>query len=198
MIWLFSVLCSLAVMGISGIVPPEGTLLASDEPPGFFLLWTRYSAHLAFLFLLVAFLTSTARRRWRHPVTRVLMDYRRQLGLGFATAHAFHLAALTLLLLNLEGFSVTASLAVAAFGYAVTTALAVTSNNWSVRRLGVKRWRLLHTTGINILMLYFFVAFSAALIQKGGTVYAVYVLAIIGAVVAKAAARKTRLQHTTD
>ena len=198
MIWLFSVLCSLAVMGVSGIVPPEGTLLASDEPPGFFLLWTRYSAHLAFLFLLVAFLTSTARRRWRHPVTRVLMDYRRQLGLGFATAHAFHLAALTLLLLNLEGFSVTASLAVAAFGYAVTTALAVTSNNWSVRRLGVKRWRLLHTTGINILMLYFFVAFSAALIQKGGTVYAVYVLAIIGAVVAKASARKTRLQHTTD
>ena len=197
MIWLFSVLCSLAVMGISGIVPPEGTLLASDEPPGFFLLWTRYSAHLAFLFLLVAFLTSTARRRWRHPVTRVLMDYRRQLGLGFATAHAFHLAALTLLLLNLEGFSVTASLAVAAFGYAVTTALAVTSNNWSVRRLGVKRWRLLHTTGINILMLYFFVAFSAALIQKGGTVYVVYVLAIIGAVVAKASARKTRLQHTT-
>lgn len=171
MIWLFSVLCSLAVMGISGIVPPEGTLLASDEPPGFFLLWTRYSAHLAFLFLLVAFLTSTARRRWRHPVTRVLMNYRRQLGLGFATAHAFHLAALTLLLLNLEGFSVTASLAVAAFGYVVTTALAVTSNNWSVRRLGVKRWRLLHTTGINILMLYFFVAFSAALIQKGGTVY---------------------------
>lgn len=198
MIWLFSVLCSLAVMGISGIVPPEGTLLASDEPPGFFLLWTRYSAHLAFLFLLVAFLTSTARSRWRHPVTRVLMDYRRQLGLGFATAHAFHLAALTLLLLNLEGFSVTASLAVAAFGYAVTTALAVTSNNWSVRRLGVKRWRLLHTTGINILMLYFFVAFSAALIQKGDTVYVVYVLAIIGAVVAKAAARKTRLQHTTD
>ena len=198
MIWLFSVLCSLAVMGISGIVPPEGTLLASDEPPGFFLLWTRYSAHLAFLFLLVAFLTSTARRRWRHPVTRVLMNYRRQLGLGFATAHAFHLAALTLLLLNLEGFSVTASLAVAAFGYVVTTALAVTSNNWSVRRLGVKRWRLLHTTGINILMLYFFVAFSAALIQKGGTVYVVYVLAIIGAVVAKASARKTRLQHTTD
>jgi DMSO/TMAO reductase YedYZ heme-binding membrane subunit len=198
MIWLFSVLCSLAVMGISGIVPPEGTLLASDEPPGFFLLWTRYSAHLAFLFLLVAFLTSTARRRWRHPVTRVLMNYRRQLGLGFATAHAFHLAALTLLLLNLEGFSVTASLAVAAFGYAVTTALAVTSNNWSVRRLGVKRWRLLHTTGINILMLYFFVAFSAALFQKGGTVYVVYVLAIIGAVVAKASARKTRLQHTTD
>jgi sulfoxide reductase heme-binding subunit YedZ len=198
MIWLFSVLCSLAVMGISGIVPPEGTLLASDEPPGFFLLWTRYSAHLAFLFLLVAFLTSTARRRWRHPVTRVLMDYRRQLGLGFATAHAFHLAALTLLLLNLEGFSVTSSLAVAAFGYVVTTALAVTSNNWSVRRLGVKRWRLLHTTGINILMLYFFVAFSAALIQKGGTVYVVYVLAIIGAVVAKASARKTRLQHTTD
>ena len=198
MVWMFSVLCSLAVIGLSGIVPLDGIPLASEEPPGFLLLWTRYSAHLAFLFLLVAFLASTARRRWRHPATRVLMSYRRQLGLGFATAHAFHLAALTLFLLNLEGFSATASLAVAAFGYVVTTALAVTSNNWSVRRLGVKQWRLLHTTGINILMLYFFVAFSAALIQKGGAIYAVYVFAIISAVVAKVSARATGLQHTTD
>lgn len=198
MIWMFSVFCSLAVMGISVIVPPEGTVLASEAPPGFLLLWTRYSAHLAFLFLLVTFVTSTAHRRWRHPATRILMDYRRQLGLSFATAHAFHLAALTLLLLNLEDFSVTASLAVAAFGYVVTTALAVTSNNWSVRRLGVNQWRQLHTIGINILMLYFFVAFSAALIQKGGTLYAVYVFAIIGAVVAKVSERKTRLQHTTE
>ena len=198
MVWMFSVLCSLAVIGISGIVPLDGIPLASEEPPGFLLLWTRHSAHLAFLFLLVAFLASTARRRWRHPATRVLMNYRRQLGLGFATAHAFHLAALTLFLLNLEAFSATASLAVAAFGYVVTTALAVTSNNWSVRRLGVNQWRLLHTTGINILMLYFFVAFSAALIQKGSAIYAVYVFAIISAVVAKVSARATGLQHTTD
>ena len=198
MIWMFSVLCSLAVMGISGIVPLDGTPLASNERPGFLLLWTRYSAHLAFLFLLAAFLASTARRRWRHPATRALMSYRRQLGLGFATAHIFHLVALTLFLLNLEGFSAIASLAVAAFGYAVTTALAVTSNNWSVRRLGDKQWRLLHTTGINILMLYFFVAFGAALIQKGGTLYAVYVFAIVGAVVAKVSARETRLQHATE
>ena len=198
MVWMFSVLCSLAVIGISGIVPLDGIPLASEEPPGFLLLWTRHSAHLAFLFLLAAFLASTAHRRWRHPVTRVLMSYRRQLGLGFATAHAFHLAALTLFLLNLEGFSATASLAVAVFGYVVTTALAVTSNNWSVRRLGVNRWRLLHTTGINILMLYFFVAFSAALIQKGSAIYAVYVFAIISAVVAKVSARATGLQHTTD
>lgn len=120
------------------------------------------------------------------------MNYRRQLGLGFATAHAFHLAALTLFLLNLEGVPAAASLAVAAFGHAVT------SNNWSVRRLGVKQWRLLHTTGINILMLYFFVAFGAALIQKGGTVYAIYVFAIVGAVVAKVSARETRLQHATE
>ena len=198
MVWMFSVLCSLAIMGISGIVPLDGTPLASDEPPGFLLLWTRYSAHLAFFFLLAAFLASTARRRWRHPATRVFMSYRRQLGLGFATAHAFHLAALTLFLLNLEGFSATASLAVAAFGYVVTTALAVTSNNWSVRRLGVNQWRLLHTTGINILMLYFFVAFGAAFILKGDTVYAVYVFAIIGAVVAKVSARETRLQRATE
>ena len=47
-------------------------------------------------------------------------------------------------------------------------------------------------------MLYFFVAFGAALIQKGDTVYAVYVFAIIGAVVAKVSARETRLQRATE
>jgi hypothetical protein len=47
-------------------------------------------------------------------------------------------------------------------------------------------------------MLYLFVAFSAALIQKGGTLYAVYVFAIVGAVVAKVSARETRLQHATE
>ena len=47
-------------------------------------------------------------------------------------------------------------------------------------------------------MLYFFVAFGAALIQKGGTVYVVYVFAIVGAVVAKVSARETRLQHATE
>ena len=54
-----------------------------------------------------------------------------------------------------------ASTAVAGFGYVMLIALTLTSNDWSVRNLGMTAWRRLHTAGINILMLYFFVAFSA-------------------------------------
>jgi hypothetical protein len=55
---------------------------------------------------------------------------------------------------------VDASVAVAGFGYVVTGLLAATSNDYSVRRLGHPKWKQLHTVGVSILMLYFFVAFS--------------------------------------
>ena len=158
MVWFSSVALSFAVLigayiAPAAIAPAASVALTSDSPPGFLLLWTRYSAHLAFAFLLLAFSASTLKGTWPNKATRGLMRYRRQIGLGFATAHGFHLVALTLFLSNLESFSVDISLAVAGFGYAVTAALAVTSNNRSVRHLGINRWRLLHSTGINILML---------------------------------------------
>ena len=163
MVWFSSVALSFAVLigayiapaaiAPAAIAPAASVALTSDSPPGFLLLWTRHSAHLAFAFLLLAFSASTLHGTWRSKATRGLMRYRRQLGLGFVTAHGFHLVALTLFLSNLESFSVDISLAVAGFGYAVTAALAVTSDNRSVRHLGINRWRLLHSTGINILML---------------------------------------------
>ena len=153
MVWFSCVALSFAVLIGAYIAPAASVALTSDSPPGFLLLWTRYSAHLAFAFLLLAFSASTLHGTWRSKATRGLMRYRRQLGLGFVTAHGFHLVALTLFLSNLESFSVDISLAVAGFGYAVTAALAVTSDNRSVRHLGINRWRLLHSTGINILML---------------------------------------------
>ena len=197
MVWFSSVALSFAVLigayiAPAAIAPAASVALTSDSPPGFLLLWTRYSAHLAFAFLLLAFSASTLHGTWRSKATRGLMRYRRQLGLGFVTAHGFHLVALTLFLSNLESFSVDISLAVAGFGYAVTAALAVTSNNRSVRHLGINRWRLLHSTGINILMLYFFVALSASLFTQPYTVNALYVLIIVIAV-----ASKRRMQRKT-
>ena len=78
-----------------------------------------------------------------------------------------------------------ASTAVAGFGYVMLIALTLTSNDWSVRHLGMTAWRRLHTAGINILMLYFFVAFSATLLTKGGAIYGLYVATIVVAVTAK-------------
>ena len=197
MVWIGSVLLSAMVMLVTFLVPAAEIAVTSDSPPGFLLLWTRYSAHLAFAFLLLAFSASTLKAVVNNAQTRGLVRYRRQLGLGFATAHTFHLVALILFLSNLEGYSVDASVAVAGFGYVVTALLALTSNDYSVRRLGPAKWKQLHTVGISILMLYFFVAFSGRLLTNFAPIYAVYVALIATAVVAKLRVkRRTRTAAT--
>ena len=197
MVWIGSVLLSAMVMLITFLAPAAEIAVTSDSPPGFLLLWTRYSAHLAFVFLLLAFSASTLKAVVNNAQTRGLVRYRRQLGLGFATAHTFHLVALILFLSNLEGYSVDASVAVAGFGYVVTALLALTSNDYSVRRLGPAKWKQLHAIGISILMLYFFVAFSGRLLTNFAPIYAIYVALMATAVVAKVRIkRRTRTAAT--
>ena len=198
MVWIGSVLLSAMVMLVTYLVPPAEIAVTSDSPPGFLLLWTRYSAHLAFVFLLLAFSASTLKAIVNNAQTRGLVRYRRQLGLGFATAHTFHLVALILFLSNLEGYSVDASIAVAGFGYVVTALLALTSNDYSVRRLGPPKWKQLHTVGISILILYFFVAFSGRLLTNFAPIYAAYVALIATAVVAKLRVKRRTLTAATD
>ena len=198
MVWIGSVLLSVLVMLLAYLAPATGTALTSDSPPGFLLLWTRYSAHLAFVFLLLAFSASKLKALVNNAQTRGLVRYRRQLGLGFATAHTFHLIALILFLSNLEGYSIDASVAVAGFGYVVTAVLALTSNDYSVRRLGPVKWKQLHTVGISILMLYFLVAFSGRLLTNFAPIYAVYVSLIATAVVAKLRVKRRIMTAATD
>jgi sulfoxide reductase heme-binding subunit YedZ len=198
MVWIGSVLLSAMVMLITFLAPAAEIAVTSDSPPGFLLLWTRYSAHLAFVFLLLAFSASTLKVVVNNAQTRGLVRYRRQLGLGFATAHTFHLVALILFLSNLEGYSVDASIAVAGFGYVVTALLALTSNDYSVRRLGPAKWKQLHTVGVSILMLYFFVAFSGRLLTNFAPIYAVYVALIATAVVAKLRVKRRTMTAATD
>ena len=198
MVWIGSVFLSAMVMLVTFLAPAAEIAVTSDSPPGFLLLWTRYSAHLAFAFLLLAFSASTLKAVVNNAQTRGLVRYRRQLGLGFATAHTFHLVALILFLSNLEGYSVDASVAVAGFGYVVTALLALTSNDYSVRRLGPAKWKQLHAIGISILMLYFFVAFSGRLLTNFAPIYAVYVALIAAAVVAKLRVKRRTLTAATD
>ena len=198
MVWMGSVLLSVLVMLLTYLTPAAEIAVTSQSPPGFLLLWTRYSAHLAFLFLLLAFSASTLKAVVNNAQTLSLVRYRRQLGLGFATAHTFHLVALILYLSNLEGYSIDTSVAVAGFGYVVTALLAATSNDYSVKRLGPARWKQLHTVGISILMLYFFVAFSGRLLTNFAPIYAVYVALIATAVITKVRVKRRTMTAATD
>ena len=198
MVWMGSVLLSVLVMLLTYLTPAAEIAVTSESPPGFLLLWTRYSAHLAFLFLLLAFSASTLKAVVNNAQTLRLVRYRRQLGLGFATAHTFHLVALILYLSNLEGYSIDTSVAVAGFGYVVTALLAATSNDYSVKRLGPARWKQLHTVGISILMLYFFVAFSGRLLTNFAPIYAVYVALIATAIIKKVRVKRRMMTAATD
>ena len=189
---------SALVILVTYLAPAAEIAVTSDSPPGFLLLWTRYSVHLALVFLLLAFSASILKAVVNNAQTRGLVRYRRQLGLGFAIAHTFHLIALILFLSNLEGYSVDASVAVAGFGYVVTALLALTSNDYSVRRLGPAKWKQLHTVGISILMLYFFVAFSSRLLTNFAPIYAVYVALIATVVVAKLKVKRRTVTAATD
>ena len=197
MVWIRSVLLSALVMLATYLAPATETALTSDSPPGFLLLWRRYSAHLAFVFMLLAFSASTLKAVVNSAQTRALLRYRRQLGLGFATAHTFHSIALILFLNNLEGCKFDAAVAVAGFGYVVTASLAFTSNDYSVKRLGTAKWKQLHTVGIFILMLYFFVA-SGRLLTNFAPIYAVYAALIATAVVAKLRVKRRTMTAATD
>ena len=198
MVWIGSVLLSALVMLATYLAPATETALTSDSPPGFLLLWRRYSAHLAFVFLLLAFSASTLKAVVSNAQTRGLVGYRRRIGLGFATAHTFHLVALILFLSNLEGYRVDASVAVAGFGYVVTAMLALTSNDYSVRRLSPAKGRQLHTVGISILMLYFFAAFSGQLLTNFAPICAVYVALIATVGVAKLRVKRRTITVATD
>ena len=198
MILVLSAVLSVVIIVVAFLFAPADASLRSAEPAGFLLLWTRYSAHLAFAFLIVAFSASTLKRVSNNALSTYLMRHRRQVGLGFATAHFAHLTALSLYLTGLEGFSVNASTAVAGFGYVVLLALTLTSNDWSVKQMGPVAWRRLHTTGINILMLYFFVAFSAKLLTEGDAIYAVYTMTTALAVITKLSIKRNYRAITPD
>ena len=198
MILVLSAVLSVVIIVVAFLFAPADASLRSAEPAGFLLLWTRYSAHLAFAFLIVAFSASTLKRVSNNALSTYLMRHRRQVGLGFATAHFAHLTALSLYLTGLEGFSVNASTAVAGFGYVVLLALTLTSNDWSVKQMGPVAWRRLHTTGINILMLYFFVAFSAKLLTEGDAIYAVYTMTTALAVITKLSIKRNFRAITPD
>jgi DMSO/TMAO reductase YedYZ heme-binding membrane subunit len=88
---------------------------------------------------------------WRSETSRWLLVNRRGIGLGFALAHSVHLAALVVIALAFPHPFVDELNVVTLLGgglvYVFIFAMAATSNDRSVRHLGEKRWRLLHTAG---------------------------------------------------
>ena len=78
-----------------------------------------------------------------------VLQARRQLGLAFALSHSFHLAAIiALVVVVFDGdFSQLGGIVGGSVIYVLIYAMAATSNDWSLRRLGRRHWRRLHKVG---------------------------------------------------
>jgi sulfoxide reductase heme-binding subunit YedZ len=122
----------------------------------------RATARSSLGLFLAAFLASTLARRWPGPLSRWLLVNRRGVGLSFAVSHLFHGLALIVLGVWFPAFSTRVGMTtrvVGGLGFAVVAVLAATSNDWSVRTLGARRWALLHRVGVHYLWAVFFLTY---------------------------------------
>lgn len=151
----------------------------------------RLTAMLSFAIFLPVYSASSLRRLFRRPATRWLLRNRRYLGVSFAWAHGLHGLAIVMLWLVM-GDAFESSLAVRIFGgagYLLMFGMAFTSTDRSVRRLGARRWALLHRCGIHLLWLVFTFIWSARAI--GNPAYAPFALAAWGAGLLRLGARRS-------
>jgi len=137
-------LVGLALAGALAAVGLGFALGATREEQ--WLLATRYTARFSFPVFLLAFTASSWARLVPGKRTRALVRVRRGLGLGFATAHTVHLAALAIYNAVVANVPSLTTLAGGGVAYLAMYAMAATSNDWSVRRLG-RNWKRLHTFG---------------------------------------------------
>jgi DMSO/TMAO reductase YedYZ heme-binding membrane subunit len=118
--------------------------------------WIRWTARTSLLLFLATFVASSLRRLWRAPASAWLLRNRRYVGLSFAVSHALHLVGILALAATVPAATF-APLTVAGggLGYAFVAAMAATSSDAAVRRLGARRWRLLHRTGSWVIFVIF-------------------------------------------
>ena len=110
----------------------------------------RATARSSLALFLPAFAASSLRRLWPTPLSAWLLRNRRQVGVSFALSHGVHLAAILVLAAgHPDTFAPAAATVVGGgVGYVFIAALAATSSDAAVRKLGARRWKLLHRAGV--------------------------------------------------
>jgi methionine sulfoxide reductase heme-binding subunit len=106
---------------------------------------------------LIVYCVSSPLQLWPSETTKSLVRHRRQWGLGFALAHTIHLGALAyynIIILNMPGLQ---ALLGGGLAYGLMFVMAATSNNASMRRLGIW-WKRIHIMGIH--WIWFIFTFS--------------------------------------
>jgi len=144
-------------------------IVPSDESAR---LWARYSAHLSFLYLIAAYSLSILKDTLNLDAINNLAINRRYLGLSFSISHSVHLVALIYFFYTSNEDPGIVSIIGGGLGYLLMYAMTLTSTDAMVKRIGKKNWKILHTIGINYLMIVFFYTFAGSMV--GGSLYSIY------------------------
>jgi DMSO/TMAO reductase YedYZ heme-binding membrane subunit len=157
---------ALAVAGLLlALIASLAGFLLADGPAAGWAAATRLTARVSALFFLPAFAASALAQFWRSEATAWLLRERRGLGLGFCASHTVHLLAVI-------GRSITgdAPSPVAIVGgglaYLCVFAMALTSDDRAVRRIGPKRWRQLHLFGMHYLWAIFTLSYLGRVVRQ--------------------------------
>ena len=124
----------------------------------------RATARTSLLLFCVAFIASSANRRYSSRFTHWIRLNRRYFGLGFAVSHAIHAAAIVAFaVLDTETFDMTSSVGSrisGSIGYIFIVLMAATSFDRTAAWLGARSWKILHTAGVYYIWVSFVIAFG--------------------------------------
>jgi methionine sulfoxide reductase heme-binding subunit len=130
------------------------------------VLASRYTARLSFYWFMVAWAASSVAQLWKGGWRAGLIARRRTIGLGFAVAFGVHLAALVTAISVFGHNSGVREIIGGGAGYFFAAAMASTSNDRSIKLLGLRRWKLLHSTGGWVIFAIFSLTYFKALATK--------------------------------
>jgi methionine sulfoxide reductase heme-binding subunit len=170
---------------------------------------TRFTARISLFIFALVFSASSLHKLFRSDFTAELLRNRRRFGISFAFSHTVHLLAI-IIFLRLSGDEAPMfTLVFGGLAYLLIYAMAFTSNDWSVKKLGAKNWKILHKFGVFYLWLIFFITYLRRILpskvdepKPGGTktefiIAFIVVLAIlclrIGAAISVRAGKQTKI-----
>ncbi|MBN8606108.1 MAG: hypothetical protein J0L81_04260 [Caulobacterales bacterium] len=164
------IVSTLAIIGLAALAAVGVAVFGYAEFGG----WTaegagaaaRYTARLSFPIFVAAWSASALANLWPGGWRNVMLRRRRAIGLSFAAAHFVHFAALSIAVFVFAAQPSAKTIYGGGFTYVLIAAMALTSNDWSVRKLGPRNWKVLHTFGGLAIAIVFTVSYLGRLDAK--------------------------------
>jgi methionine sulfoxide reductase heme-binding subunit len=141
-------------------------LLLGVDPVEQARLAARYTARVGFPIFMLTYCASSLLRLWPSDWTKALVRHRRQWGLSFALTHSVHLVALTSYIVLSGDPPQLVTVLGGGSAYLLMYAMALTSNDASMKVLG-RWWKRLHVAGIHTLWFVFTFSYFGRLFDPG-------------------------------